>query len=81
MIKCLETIIEEAIQPNHLEVTGDGSHFQITVVSDVFENLRPVQKQQKIYALISDKIADGSLHAISIKTYTQKEWQQASKFL
>ena len=81
MIQILETLIKQAIQPDHLEVTGDGSHFQVIVVSDIFENLKPVQKQQKIYALVSDKIADGSLHAISIKTYTQKEWQQASKFL
>ncbi len=81
MIEQIKTLVEAALTPEHLEVTGDGSHFQVTVVSEIFEGLRPVQRQQKIYALVSDQIADGSLHALSIKTYTGDEWKKASKFL
>ncbi|PIP80653.1 MAG: cell division protein BolA [Gammaproteobacteria bacterium CG22_combo_CG10-13_8_21_14_all_40_8] len=81
MIEQIKSLIEEKIQPEQIEVTGDGSHFQLSVVSDVFDGLRPVQRQQKIYAIIAELIANGSVHAISIKTYTLAEWKQASKFL
>jgi acid stress-induced BolA-like protein IbaG/YrbA len=80
MINQIKSLVETALTPDHLEVTGDGSHFQITVVAEVFEGLRAVQRQQKIYALVSEQIADGSIHALSIKTYTGDEWKQASKF-
>ncbi len=80
MISLITSLIEDNLQPQHLEVTGDGSHFQVIVVSDSFADLRAVQRQQKIYALVNPQIADGSIHALTIKTYTQQEWQQASKF-
>ncbi len=80
MISKIQTLIESALQPDHLEVTGDGSHFQVVVVSEQFAGLRAVQRQQKIYALVSDQIADGSIHALTIKTYTTEDWKQASKF-
>jgi len=81
MIETIKTLIENDIHPQHIEVTGDGSHFQLIVVSDIFETMRAVKKQQKIYSIINHLIADGSLHAISIKTYTNNEWQKAQKFL
>jgi acid stress-induced BolA-like protein IbaG/YrbA len=80
MISTIETLIEDSIKPEHLDVTGDGSHFQVIVVSNQFDGLRAVQRQQKIYALVNQQIADGSIHALTIKTYTAAEWKQASKF-
>ena len=80
MISQIQILIEDAIHPEHIEVTGDGSHFQVIVVSDSFDGLRAVQRQQKIYALVNQQITDGSIHALTIKTYTAKEWKQASKF-
>jgi acid stress-induced BolA-like protein IbaG/YrbA len=41
----------------------------------VFEGLRPVKKQQLVYAALSDRIADGSIHAVNIRTFTPAEWQ------
>ena len=61
---------------HHVEVAGDGYHYEIVVVSDVFEGKRQVGRQQWVYALINDWIANGSLHAITIKTYTMQEWEK-----
>lgn len=66
---------------NHLvdcaiEVSGDGRHFDITVVGDIFEGLNAVKKQQLVYAALNEKIADGAVHAVNMKTYTRAEWQQ-----
>ena len=60
-------------------VTGDGSHFDATVIGDVFDGLSPVKKQQLVYKTVNDKITSGELHALGIKTYTPAEWQTAKK--
>ncbi|CAA0110222.1 Acid stress protein IbaG [Halioglobus japonicus] len=56
-------------------VQGEGSHYDIAAIGDVFEGLRPVKKQQLVYAALSDHIADGSIHAVNIRTYTPDQWQ------
>jgi acid stress-induced BolA-like protein IbaG/YrbA len=70
----------KALLQSHLEecefhVQGEGSHYDITAIGPVFEGLRPVKKQQLVYAALSDQIADGSIHAVNIRTYTPAEWQ------
>ncbi len=56
-------------------VQGEGSRYDITVIGDVFVDLRPVKIQQLVYAALNDQIADGSIHAVNIATYTPDEWQ------
>jgi acid stress-induced BolA-like protein IbaG/YrbA len=34
-----------------------------------------VKKQQLIYAALTDHIADGSIHAVNIRTFTPDQWQ------
>jgi acid stress-induced BolA-like protein IbaG/YrbA len=59
-----------------VEVTGDGRHFDIVVVSDAFKGLSPVKKQQLVYGALQAEIADGSIHAVNMKTLTREEWQR-----
>ena len=71
--------VKELLQ-NHLHdceihVQGEGSHYDIAAIGAVFEGLRPVKKQQLVYAALQDRIADGSIHAVNIRTYTPAEWQ------
>jgi len=56
-----------------IEVSGEGNHFNISVVGDVFEGLNAVKKQQLVYAVLNDAIADGSIHAVNMKTLTRAE--------
>tara|TARA_R110002049_G_scaffold55813_7_gene154436 strand:- start:20 stop:265 length:246 start_codon:yes stop_codon:yes gene_type:complete len=56
-------------------VEGEGSHYNIAAIGEVFEGLRPVKKQQLVYAALSDHIADGSIHAVNIRTFTPEQWQ------
>ena len=70
----IKAIVSAGMDAQHVEVTGDGSHFDVLIVSAAFEGLRSVKKQQLVYALLNDKIADGSLHAINMKTLTPAEY-------
>lgn len=70
----------KALLEAHLEecesiVEGEGSNYDIAVIGDIFEGLRPVQKQQLVYAALNEQIADGSIHAVNIRTFTPQEWQ------
>jgi acid stress-induced BolA-like protein IbaG/YrbA len=68
-------LLAAGIDAEKIQVDGDdGRHFDVLIVSKVFEGLRPVKKQQMVYALLHEKIADGSLHAINMRTLTPGEY-------
>jgi len=49
----LDVIFLEVINESNMHNVPDGaeSHFKITIVSDIFEDMRPVQRHQKIYEI------------------------------
>ena len=69
----IQEMIEQGLDCESVEVTGDGYHFEAFVVSRAFEGKRPVARQQMVYATVQDKIASGELHALSLKTKTPEE--------
>jgi acid stress-induced BolA-like protein IbaG/YrbA len=71
----IQQVLGEALSAEHVQVGGDGRHFEITVVSSHFEGLRPVKKQQLVYAALNEKIIDGTIHAVMMQTLTPAEWQ------
>jgi len=75
----LQSLLTEGMEGATVTADGDGSHFQVTVVSNQFDGLRPVKRQQLVYSLLTEHITSGDLHAIGIKAYTEVEWKTASK--
>jgi acid stress-induced BolA-like protein IbaG/YrbA len=71
----VKTLLQSHLQECEFHVQGEGSHYDIAAIGDVFEGLRPVKKQQLVYGALKDYIADGSIHAVNIRTYTAAEWQ------
>jgi acid stress-induced BolA-like protein IbaG/YrbA len=72
----VKALLEAHLEDCEFHVQGEGSHYDITAIGAVFDGLRPVKKQQLVYAALSDQIADGSIHAVNIRTYTPAEWQE-----
>ncbi|GAA6186073.1 MULTISPECIES: BolA family protein [Alteromonadaceae] len=73
-------LLKEQLELAEVHVTSEGSHFQIIAVSDKFESMSRVKKQQFIYGPLKEQIADGTMHAISIKTFSEKQWQRERMF-
>jgi len=71
----LKTLLEAGLEDCEISVTSDGGHYNILVIGDLFAGLRPVKKQQLVYAVLNPVIADGSVHAVNIRTFTPAEWQ------
>lgn len=72
----VKVLLQNHMQACEFHVQGEGSHYDIAAIGDVFEGLRPVKKQQLVYAALKDYIADGSIHAVNIRTFTPTEWQE-----
>ncbi len=71
----VKELLDSGLEQCEVEVAGEGSHFDVLVIGEVFADLRPVQKQQLVYGVLSEQIADGSIHAVNIRTFTPTEWQ------
>ncbi len=72
-------MIEAGLAADEVRVSGDGSHFDVIVISEEFEGKSMVQEQRMVFATLGDKITSGAIHAINIKAYTPEEWKTASK--
>ena len=68
--------IEEGLACEHLEVGGDGHHFEAVIVSPAFRGKSRVQQHQLVYAALGERMR-AEIHALSMKTYTPEDWQQA----
>ena len=76
----IELLLKDALNLSEVHVQSEGTHYKIIAVSDTFADMSRVKRQQSVYAPLSDKIADGSLHAVTIKTFTEKDWQRERMF-
>lgn len=75
----LHKIIASGLECTHLEIDGDGRHWQAVVVSASFEGLRRIQRHQKVYATLGDRMATDEVHALSIKALTPSEFDNYSQ--
>jgi acid stress-induced BolA-like protein IbaG/YrbA len=74
----VKVLLQDHMSECEFHVQGEGNHYDIVAIGAVFEGLRPVKKQQLIYAALNEQIADGTIHAVNIRTYTPAQWQETS---
>jgi acid stress-induced BolA-like protein IbaG/YrbA len=67
--------IEAGLACEHVEVVGDGQHFQALVVSSAFAGRSRVQRHQLVYAALGERMRE-EIHALSMQTLTPEEWQR-----
>ena len=70
----IKQYIEQGLETEHVEVAGDGRHFEAVIVSPLFRGKRKVQQHQLVYAALGDRMRE-EIHALSMKTLTPEEWQ------
>ena len=71
----VKDLLLQAFSECEVTVSGEGNHYDVLIVGEVFAGLRAVKKQQMVYAVLNDLIADGTMHAVNIRTFTPAEWQ------
>ena len=66
--------IAAGLECEHLEVAGDGEHFQALIVSRRFEGRNRVQRHQLVSQALGERMRE-EIHALSMRTVTPEEWQ------
>lgn len=77
----IKAILEQALTLDEIHVKGDGSHFEVIAVSDVFETMSRVKKQQMIYGPLMEFITTNIIHALTIKALTPQQWARDKKLI
>jgi acid stress-induced BolA-like protein IbaG/YrbA len=65
--------IQDNLQCDHVEVTGDGQHFEAVIVSALFRGKSKVQQHQLVYRALGERMRE-EIHALSMRTLTPDEW-------
>lgn len=73
----IQGYISQGLSCDHLQVAGDGEHFEAVIVSPAFAGKSRVQRHQLVYAALGDRMR-AEIHALSMKTLTPEEWQAAA---
>ncbi|MFU1997521.1 BolA family protein [Bordetella avium] len=70
--------IADGLSCEHLDVQGDGSHFDAIIVSTAFEGKRLIARHQLVYAALGDRMK-AEIHALSMRTLTPEEFHKAGR--
>jgi len=69
----IEDSIRAGLACTHLEVRGDGAHFEAVIVSPAFAGLTRVAQHQLVFAALGERMRS-EIHALSMRTYSPEEW-------
>jgi len=65
--------IAENLACQHLQVSGDGHHFEAVIVSEAFRGKSRVQQHQLVYRALGERMRE-EIHALSMQTLTPEDW-------
>ncbi len=66
--------IVDGLSCEHVEVQGDGQHFEAVIVSQAFDGKRPIARHQLVYAALGERMR-AEIHALSMRTLTPQEFK------
>lgn len=72
----VQTLLQSHLPDCTVIVRSDGGRFDITAIGQSFAGLSAVKRQQLVYQALNPYIADGSIHAVTMQTYTQEEYER-----
>ena len=58
------------------DLTGTQDHWQVTVVSPVFEGKMSFEQQKMVMAIFKEEIASNEVHALTMKTYSPTQYEK-----
>ena len=68
-------LIEAGLPQAEVKIlSDDNTHFDALVVSEMFEDKRPIARHQMIYKCLGTLMGN-EIHAMSIRAYTPDEWR------
>jgi len=68
--------IQAGLDCRHVEVSGDGHHWEALIVSEAFRDKSKVQQHQLVYRALGDRMRE-EIHALSMRTLTPDQWSES----
>ena len=75
----IRRLIEDGLACEHVEVTGDGRHFNAVVVSSAFAGKPIIRQHRLVYGTLGERFDNDVLHALALRTYTPAQWDQLGR--
>ena len=72
-------LIERGLDCLHIEVTGDGRHFDAVVVSEAFAGKPTIRQHRLVYGTLGERFSNDVLHALALRTYTPAQWKRLGR--
>jgi acid stress-induced BolA-like protein IbaG/YrbA len=69
----IKRYIQEHLPCEHIEVIGDGHHFEALIVSRAFRGKSRVQQHQLVYKALGDRMRE-EIHALSMRTLAPEDY-------
>ncbi|WP_130536828.1 BolA family protein [Thiomicrorhabdus indica] len=66
----IRSMIQDKIADSQVETSGADCNFAVVVTSPEFEGKSPIQRHRMVNEVFKEQLANGELHALSIKTQT-----------
>ncbi len=58
------------------DLTGGGDHWQVIIVSSVFEGKGLLEQHRIVNEALKEPLADQRIHALALKTYSPAQWEK-----
>ncbi|MGH8618079.1 MAG: BolA family protein [Burkholderiales bacterium] len=71
----IKASIAQGLVCEHVEVSGDGHHFEAVIVSEAFAGKSRVQQHQLVYGALGGRMRE-EIHALSMQTLTPAQWAE-----
>lgn len=66
----------EHFDMDELEVGCEGAHLKLLVVSDAFEQLRPLDRQRMVHLALKTELSSGAIHSLpQLQALTRAQWR------
>lgn len=67
-------LVRKDLPDCEIKVQNDGNHYLVVAIGERFAGMSPVKKQQLIYGALNEQLAEGTIHALTIKAFTPEQW-------
>lgn len=77
----VEQLVRDALAVEEIYVKSEGTHVQVIAVAAQFNELSRLKREQAVKRPLADLIADNTIHALTVKTFTPEQWVRERKFI
>jgi acid stress-induced BolA-like protein IbaG/YrbA len=69
----LRATLSAGLSADEIQMQAQGNKITLVLVSETFDGLSRVKRQQLVYKLLDEKISSGEIHAVSMRCLTPIE--------